>query len=62
MDSLKEKNILGNWYDYKTDEPGKTYYNVLFSNHNYPYSITKSGRLFRGSGSTVALKNIAFIN
>lgn len=40
---LQRKNIFGNWYDYKTDDPGKTYYNVIFANHDYPYEITRSG-------------------
>jgi len=41
--TLQKKNILGNWVDSQTGDPGKTYYNVLFADHNYPYPVTSSG-------------------
>lgn len=40
---LQKKNIFGSWYDYKDDDPGKTYINVAGAYHSYPYTITSSG-------------------
>lgn len=41
---LQKQNSNGNWYDYLTNDGGKTYTNVKSATHTYSYTMGSSGK------------------